>query len=190
MHAALQPRLVPIGNVHKTRGASFTFVKMMDVSSYLLKLLVNELLRDELIHHFPTVERTLAHPACEIISQIKFDVNLIEVSNGYCFCIKSRKFIECPIPESMKGKESPRSFVPYDCSTPPEPGYFRDGILNSFAEDDVRVRFLNKFYQCLLAFQMPHKVRKLVLVGPKDSGKESWSNIFHRIIPRGYILRH
>ena len=105
----------------KPEGTSSTFVKMMDVSSYLHKRLVNELLRDELIHHFPTVERILAHPACEIILQIKFDVNLIEVSNGYCF--KSRKFIKCPIPESMKGKQSPRSFVP-DCSTLPDQGTF------------------------------------------------------------------
>ena len=171
----------------KPEGASFTFVMMMDVSSYLHKLLANELLRDKLIQYFQTVERILSHPACEIIRQIKFDVNLIEVSNGYCFCIKSRKFIECPIPESMQGRLSPRSFVPYDCSTPPQPGYFREGILNSFAEDDERAKFLNKFYQCLRAFAMPHKVRKVVVVGPKNSGKTSWSNIFHRVIPPAYI---
>ena len=29
---------------------------------------------------------------------------------------------------------------------------------------------------------MPPKVRKLVVVGPRDSGKTSWSTIFHRII--------
>ena len=171
----------------KPEGASFTFVMMMDVSSYLHKLLANELLRDQLITHFQTVEKILSHPACEIIQQIKFDVNLIEVSNGYCFSIKSRRFIEPPIAESMQGKLSPRSFVRYDCCTPPEPLYFREGILNSFADDDVRARFLNKFYQCLLAFQTPHKVRKLVVVGPKDSGKTSWSNIFHRVIPPGYV---
>jgi hypothetical protein len=34
---------------------------------------------------------------------------------------------------------------------------------------------------------MPHNVRKLVVVGPKDSGKTSWSNIFHRVIPASYI---
>ena len=59
--------------------------------------------------------------------------------------------------------------------------------LTSFADDDVRARFVNKFYQCLLAFQMPHKVRKLVVVGPKDSGKTSWSNIFYHVILPGYV---
>ena len=34
---------------------------------------------------------------------------------------------------------------------------------------------------------MPHKVKKLVVAGPKDSGKTSWSNIFHRIIPSSAI---
>ena len=171
----------------KPEGSSFTFVKMMDVTSYLHKLLANEVLRDKLIQHFQAVDRLLSHPACAIIQQIKFDVDLIEVSNGYCFSIKARKFIVCPIPESMRGKLSPRSFVPHDSSKPPNPGYFREGIFNSFPDNDVRVRFLNKLYQCLLAFSMPHKVRKLVVVGPKDSAKTSWSNIFHRVIPASYI---
>ena len=159
----------------------------MGVSSYLHKLLANEALRDKLVQHFQAVERHLVHPACEIISQIKFDYDLIEVSNGYCFSVKSRTFIPCPIPESMRGKLSPRAFVRYDCSTPPQPEYFREGIYNSFPDDDVRVSFLNKFYQCLLPFSMPQKVKKLVVVGPKDSGKTCWANIFHRIIPTGYI---
>ena len=34
---------------------------------------------------------------------------------------------------------------------------------------------------------MPHNVRKLVVVGPKDSGKTSWSNVFQRLIPSGCI---
>jgi hypothetical protein len=171
----------------KPEGSNLTFVKMMDVTSYLHKLLANEVLRDKLIQHFQAVDRILSHPACAIIQQIKFDVDLIEVSNGHCFSIKARKFIVCPIPESMRGKLSPRSFVPHDSSKPPKPGYFREGIVNSFPDDDVRVRFLNKLYQCLLAFSMPHKVRKLVVVGPNYSGKTSWSNIFHRVIPAKYI---
>ena len=34
---------------------------------------------------------------------------------------------------------------------------------------------------------MPHKVKKLVVAGPKDSEKTSWSNILHRIIPSSAI---
>ena len=44
-------------------------------------------------------------------------------------------------------------------------------------------KFLNKFYQCLFPFKMPQKTRKLVLAGPRDSGKTSWCSVFHQIIP-------
>ena len=190
MHEDMRSYIIPFRCLHQTTrlGATFTYVKMMDVSSYLNKLAANEVLRDKIVLRMTII--VCNNPACVIIPQIKFDVDLIEVSNGYCFAIKFRSFIECPIPQSMRGKLSPRSFVTYewyDCSIPPQPGYFREGILNSFGDDDDRARFLNKMYQCLVAFGMPHKVRKLVVVGPKDSGKSSWSNIFHCVIPPSAI---
>ena len=171
----------------KPDEAALTFVRMTDVSSYLHRLLGNETLRDNILRHFAPIEKFLSHPACEIIQQIKFDLDLIEVSNGYCFSIKSRSFIPCPIPTSKLGKISPRAFIPYDHRTPPDPHYFEEAILNSFPEDEERVRFFNKFYQCFSAFNMPHKVKKLVVASPKDSGKTSWSNIFHRMIPSSAI---
>ncbi|CAB4024379.1 Hypothetical predicted protein [Paramuricea clavata] len=51
----------------KPEGSNLTFVKMMDVTSYLHKLLANEVLRDKLIQHFQAVDRLLSHPACAII---------------------------------------------------------------------------------------------------------------------------
>ena len=168
-------------------GATYTYVRMTDVSSYLHKLLANDHLRDGVMRHFHMLEKFLAHPACEIIEQLKFNTDLIEVSNGFCFSILQRRFIISPIAPSMRGKIPPRAYVPYDCSTPPQPGYFRDAILNSFEDIVTRVNFLNKFYQCLLASKMPHKVRKLVVVGPRDSGKTSWANVFHRVVPRECI---
>ena len=77
--------------------------------------------------------------------------------------------------------------MPYDHLTPPQPGFFREGILNSFPDRKECIEFLNKFYQCLLAFSVPHKVRKLVVAGPRDSGKTSWATIFHRLIPADSI---
>ena len=133
--------------------------------------------------HFHTIEKFLAHPSCEIVQQLKFDLDLIEVSHGVCLSVENRAFIPCPIDDAMRGKISPRAFVPYDCTTRPEPGYFREAILNSFDEAAVRVNFLNKLYQCLMASKMPQKVRKLVVAGPRDSGKTSWANIFHRVVP-------
>ena len=169
-------------------GATYTYVRMMDVSSYLHKLFTNDHLRDGVMRHFHMLEKFLSYPACEIIEQLKFNTDLIEVSNGFCFSILQRRFINSPISPSMRGKISPRAYVPYNCSTPPQPGYFRDVILNSFEDIVTRVNFLNKFYHCLLASKMPQKVRKLVVFGPRDSGKTSWANVFHRIVPRECIV--
>ena len=38
-----------------------------------------------------------------------------------------------------------------------------------------------KFYQCLLAKQLPMKVRKLCVVGPSDSGKSTWASVLLRL---------
>jgi len=151
--------------------AELTYVKLMDVSSYLHKLLANDAISKHLMKHFKNVENIVSHPACETIQQLKFDYNLIEVSNAFCFNISQRAFLSNPINESQIAKLSPRAYVPYDCSSAPRPGYFRDGILNSFGNEEVRVNFLNKFFQCLVPFKMPQKTRKLVVVGPRDSGK-------------------
>ena len=62
-------------------------------------------------------------------------------------------------------------FMSYDPNKDPDAGHFKDGILNSFPDLEVLIKFLNKFYQCLLAHRMEQKVRKLVAHGPKDSGK-------------------
>ena len=80
----------------KPDEAALTFVRMTDVSSYLHHLLGNETLRDNMLPHFASIEKFLSHPACEIIEQIKFDLDLIEVSNGYCFSIKAPQFHSLP----------------------------------------------------------------------------------------------
>ena len=141
-------------------NAKITYVRMMDVSTYLNKLLANDALNNALVRNFQAFERILSHPACEIVQQIEFDFDLIEVSDGFCFSISKRKFVANAIPSSKVGKVSPRAFVPYDCSTPPQPRYFQEGVLNSFDHLEERVNFLNKFYQCLLAFKMPQKNKK------------------------------
>jgi hypothetical protein len=45
----------------------------------------------------------------------------------------------------------------------------------------VQTNFINKFYQCLLAHKIPQKTRKLVVAGPRDSGKTLWAHIPHAL---------
>ena len=75
----------------------------------------------------------------------------------------------------------------FDPSTPSEPKYFKEEILSSFPDLNERIQFLNKYYQCLMAHRMPHKILKLVVWGPKDSGKTSWVNVFLGLIPMKFI---
>ena len=48
------------------------------------------------------------------------------------------------------------------------------GIHDSFPDELVRRIFYQKYYQILMHGKFPMKERKLLLVGPPDSGKTSW----------------
>ena len=123
--------------------------------------------------HRSTIEALLCHLSYEIIEKLKFDYDLIEVMSPEraCFKITERAFINHPTEEKDIGKISPRIYVPYDSTTPPDPKYFKESVINSFEDPKERVNFLNKFLQCLMCRRMPQKVKKLVVMGPKDTGK-------------------
>jgi len=89
--------------------------------------------------------------------------------------------------ESEIGKVSPRAFSNCELRTGGDGGYFGSSVLNSFPDLLNRVDFLNTFYQCFLFGQLPHKTRKLVVVGEKDSGKSSWARIFFGMMPKSKI---
>lgn len=91
----------------------------------------------------------------------------------------------CPFSENELGLVSPRSFQPYRVEDLVgfDARFFESSIENSFPDIMERANFLNKFYQCFLCQQLIHKVRKLVVVGEKDSGKTSWANVLLGLIP-------
>ena len=178
------PHVLYRGDIYaKPDIAIFTFVRLMDAEAYLNKLLVSPVMREGILKHYQMLLRLMKNRECEVFPQISFDFNLIEVEDGKCFKINERKFVETPSGEEQKGKISPRMFMSYDPNKNPDAGHFKDGILNSFPDLTVRIKFLNKFYQCLLAHRMEQKVRKLVVHGPKDSGKSSWVNVLMGVIP-------
>ena len=139
-----QPHALCKGMVYvKPPQVSFAFVEMTDLNTYLhIKLMSNT--------------------ACDLFPKISRNLDLIEVLGGKCFKISERRFIDTPLKEGDFQKFSPRMFVEYNPDVEPEPLYFREGILNSFPEEELRAWFLNKFYECLMAGKMPHKRRKLV----------------------------
>ena len=188
MMAFSNPHVLYKGMVYcKPKDASFTFVEMMDPESYLNKLLASEVIREQVMRHMNALLHVMSNPQCEVFPQIKIDFNFIEVNSGYCFKISERKFVTCPFTSEDFRKISPRTFVAYDPSTPAKPKYFKEGILDYFPDLNERIQFLNKYYQCLMAYRMLHKIRKLVVWGPKDSGKTSWFNVFLGLIPMKFI---
>ena len=92
-------------------------------------------------------------------------------------------FIDIPLKEEDKGRISPRCFQRYKINVNDDGGYFRTSVENSFPDLPTRVRFLNKFYQCLLYGQLPQKTKKLVVCGSSNSGKTSWARVFTGLIP-------
>ena len=52
--------------------------------------------------------------------------------------------------------------------------HFALGIENSFTDRFTRISFYQKYYQLLLHGRFPMKEKKLLVVGPPDSGKTSW----------------
>jgi hypothetical protein len=159
----------------------------MAVNDYLNVMLGNDSVREVILRNFSELQRILSEDTCHVVQQISdFDLDVIEASNGCAFRISTREFFRFR-KEDFRGKSS-RAFVPYDCLQPPDPGRFEEGIINSFPNLEERVKVLNKLYWCLVAYMMPQKVRKLVFLGPKNSGKTSWSAIFCRIMPVDKIV--
>ena len=159
----------------------------MTVNDYLNVMLANDAVREQILKNLSKLQRILSEDTCHVVQQISdFDLDVIEVSNGCAFRISTREFFVFR-KEDFDGKSS-RAFVPYDCLSPPDPGRFAEGINNSFPILEERVKVLNKLYRCLVAYRMPQKVRKLVFLGPKNSGKTSWSAIFRRIMPVDKIV--
>ena len=159
---------------------------MMNTGTYLHKLTASPSIREDILRNLEKLDKFMSNPASELFPQLQLDLDLIEVSDGKCLRISQRKFIDIPFTQQDFRYKSPRTYIPFDSMLESDAKYFKEGIMNSFPESEIRVNFL-KFYQCLIAGRMPHKVKKLVLHGPNDSGKTSWINVVLGIIPMSQV---
>ena len=164
-------------------GAKFIFIEMMDRETYLHKLMASPSIPEGIQRNLEKINKLMSNPACELFPQLQLDFDLIEVLYGKCLRISQRKFVDILFTKQDFRNKSPRTYIPFDSTSQPDAKFSKEGILNSFPDPETRVNFLNKFYQCLMVGQLPHKVRKLVVHGPKDSGKPNWINVLLRIIP-------
>ena len=172
----------------KPPTAKFTYVIMMNVESYVNKMMVRDVVGEDLVKFCRKIIEIMSHQECELIPQIRFNWDLIEVKDGYCFSISKRDFIECSIETRDIVKISPRVHAPYyNCKEETVHLYFQQSIENSFPNLSTKINFLNKYYQCLTVNKFPHKCPKLVVARPRDSGKSAWASAFLSIVPFRYI---
>ena len=170
----------------KVPQAKFTFVRSSSVNDFVHALLSNPKMAEVIAPQISSVISILSNSGCQIIRQIEFDYNLIEVKpQGCCFNIELKKFVYNPLLESSVGKVSPRAYVSYTYqeSKKPDPKPFIESVCNSFPDEGERRRFLRKYYQILLHGKFPQKTTKLCVVGPSDSGKTSWFSPFQGVLP-------
>ena len=66
--------------------------------------------------------------------------------------------------------------------------HFALGIENSFPDRITRMSFYQKYYQLLLHGKFPMKEKKLLVVGPPDSGKTSWFAPFQGMLTNTDLL--
>ena len=85
--------------------------------------------------------KLMSNPGSELFPQIKINFDLIQVDDVKFFSISQRKFIDCPLKDEDFCKVSYRMYIKYDSSKDPNPGYFQNGVLNSFPDLPGRMKF-------------------------------------------------
>ena len=163
----------------------YTFEHASSIKKFLSVLANNDQLKEIIITNFNKLESILADPECEFTKQLRINYDLIEVSNGWCFSLSQRTFVQNPIQEI--GKESPRAFVQYSHTKEPEAKYFKEILQNILSPTDVT--YFCEYYLRLLNHGIKqHKEKVMCLIGEPNSGKTSLFTPITRIIPTRYLL--
>ena len=105
--------------------ATKTYTFCSTVKEFLLTLIGNMEIADNISNHIFPITKLLSEPSCKIIKPITLDFNYIEVlPKGHFFNIEKKTFEVNP--KQLRG--SPRAFVLYDHTIrPPYPKPFIEG---------------------------------------------------------------
>ena len=103
------------GEVYKKVGSSkYTFEHCCTVKKLLSVLGNSEHFKETIIKHLNKLDSILGDPESEFPRQLKINYHLINVSDGFCFSISERRFVENAIRDSDVGRETPRTYVEYE----------------------------------------------------------------------------
>jgi len=128
----------------KAPEAVYTFIYCCTVKNFLLHILGNVEVADQIATFITPISSLLSERSCRAIKPIKLDFNYIEVlPEGFCFNIKEKRFERRPC--DLNG--SPRAFVKYICNGKvPYPKPFVEG--NPYCRTFVSLMVLNNVISC------------------------------------------
>ncbi|XP_066922183.1 uncharacterized protein [Clytia hemisphaerica] len=147
----------------KEPNATYAFKYHSSIDEYLETLCANRKFGEKIDLHKEKIRSHMEAEFVKVLPSIEMDYDYIEVNGGWFFKFSTESFVQC------------------------DGGCFTTSVENSFPELRERVNFLNKFYQCLLCFQFPHKVPRIVTSGSNNSGKTSWANVLLGLIPHNNV---
>ncbi|XP_078383761.1 uncharacterized protein LOC144666234 isoform X2 [Oculina patagonica] len=175
------------GEVYKkVQSSKYTFSHCCTVKRFLSVLGTNENYKETIVKHLHKLDSLLSDPESEFGKQMKIDFDLIEVSDGWCFSLSRREFVENAICHTDVGQTSPRAFVEYTRDKLPDVTFFQEILENSLSEEEIG-HFCEYFVRLLNYGTKQHKEKVLCLVGEPNSGKTSLFAPIAAIIPQRYI---
>ena len=161
------------GKVYKKNDqARYTYSYKCEARAFVNTLATNEFFKSRLLREMKRVIDLLSDPFCELFSLLIINYDLIEVTDGRCWPISRRDFVDGAIEEQQVGKISPRAFWSFDSARDPDPKYFREVLENSLSPQEM-ANFCDDFLKLLLYNKKQHKDKVPCLVGDANSGKTS-----------------
>ena len=170
------------GEVYKRVSSSkYTYQHCCRVKTFLSLLGNSEYFQETMVKHLNKLNSLLGDPESEYPRQLHINYDLIEVSDGFCFSISERRFVQNAIRDSEIGRETPRAYVPYKQDKVPEPRYFKEILENSLSNTEIQ--FFCEYFIRLLHYGTKQHKEVLCLIGEPNSGKTSLFAPITRIIP-------
>ena len=121
----------------KNDQARYTYSYKCEARAFVNTLATNEFFKSRLLREMKRVIDLLSDPFCELFSPLIINYDLIEVTDGRCWPISRRDFVDGAIEEQQVGKISPRAFWSFDSARDPDPKYFREVLENSLSPQEV-----------------------------------------------------
>ena len=120
----------------KPPNTVYTFIEMMDPSTYLHKPMSIETLKHRFLQNLQILIKLMSNLSCDLFQRVHRIFDLIEVLGAKWFQISERRFVDTPLADSNFRKVSRRMFVEFDPEKDPEPLYLREGILKQLSQGE------------------------------------------------------